>query len=775
LMAPAYLNMARRWMVACALLPSFLGSAGAICNSSVEYNRSRRSCISKYRYNDVNSTGECASRCCALGPSQPPPMPFDGCEAWTLNSWRQCYICMADPVRRPDGPPASVPGTKENGCSARGPIRCATGVVSQPPPVPPPPAPARGPLGGEASVEYVNYARLMRWPSYPNGTGKLNRTTELSEQGWPLRDCCIHVFDLRPTHAWAPPIDDPERRQRDLSGNWTVRLVGNATVSISQGTGMVLGAASYDSASNTMSQPLVIAKGSYPAVSNRLVLCFLGTKQNATASSGTGFSHLEVLAPEDGAPKFSRGGTSTPSLAPTSSRPLFTTNFARALKLYDHLRWMGVTGTNSYSWRCGGDNAAGCSVIRWEDRQLPPYAFVDADWCPGCQGIPWEHVLLAANELDKDVWINVPITASAPTVCRTTPTTNGGDPRECLDKDPTATYEYQLAKLFRDGNEFTGGVGLKPNLNIYIEHSNEVWNYGFRQFGINSAMAHWEVLNGTARFPAGKSNLLATVPGRPELDVTCNATGGIKSLCWGQRLHARRTYEIAQTFAQVFGGPHVLNARIRMVYAGWSRDSMMQSYYNDTLSWLASQYGPVHGYLHAIAATQYFGPEGGDGEVQKHPFNYSTGTVSQAVAAFIEGADAMVTKTVEYKRLAQALGLKVASYEGGPGYAVGKEKPGSRGLNTMIEASRNPGMKDVVYHDIRNVAWAWGWDIYNYFAAVGPCSTYGCWGATEDWKDLDPGPPKLQALYNLTGTDPVTIAAWAGDPERPRAQELSWR
>lgn len=42
--------------------------------------------------------------------------------------------------------------------------------------------------------------------------------------------------------------------------------------------------------------------------------------------------------------------------------------------------------------------------------------------------------------------------------------------------DETQTYVYQLALLLRDGNEFTGGVGLKPNLNIYVEHSNEVGN-----------------------------------------------------------------------------------------------------------------------------------------------------------------------------------------------------------------------------------------------------------------------------------------------------------
>jgi hypothetical protein len=52
----------------------------------------------------------------------------------------------------------------------------------------------------------------------------------------------------------------------------------------------------------------------------------------------------------------------------------------------------------------------------------------------------------------------------------------------------------------------------------------------------------------------------------------------------------------------------------------------------------------------------------------------------------------------------------------------------------------------------------------------GPVSRYGCWGATEDWRDLKPGPPKLQAIYNITGNDPAVLAKWAEDPERERAQ-----
>jgi hypothetical protein len=136
-------------------------------------------------------------------------------------------------------------------------------------------------------------------------------------------------------------------------------------------------------------------------------------------------------------------------------------------------------------------------------------------------------VLLAANELKKDIWINVPITASGP---------YGGQPSAgrthsatawCVvtsaprlwfrlvavtgtntPSDKTKTYVYQLALLFRDGmpkdggpteiegggreggrdavmqnaharsgtfagNQYTNNVGLDPSLNIYIEHCNQ--------------------------------------------------------------------------------------------------------------------------------------------------------------------------------------------------------------------------------------------------------------------------------------------------------------
>ena len=58
-------------------------------------------------------------------------------------------------------------------------------------------------------------------------------------------------------------------------------------------------------------------------------------------------------------------------------------------------------------------------------------------------------------------------------------------------------------------------------------------------------------------------------------------------------------------------------------------------------------------------------------------------------------------------------------------------------------------------------------------STLGSASEYGCWGASEGWsvKDRVPGSPKLRAIYNVTGSDPVANQAWAVAPGRKRADD----
>jgi hypothetical protein len=140
-------------------------------------------------------------------------------------------------------------------------------------------------------------------------------------------------------------------------------------------------------------------------------------------------------------------------------------------------------------------------------------------------------------------------------------------------------------------------------------------------------MAEWEGYNSTDPKTGGKrSNLAKPLAGRPDVNCTTNAGD-----CWTHRRHARRVYEISQTFEQVFGKGS-LNDKVRMVYASWTISE--QEYYNNTLAWLEQEYGPVKDYIYAIAAAQYFGPHAQDAQGKQQEFNYSTATVCSIPISF---------------------------------------------------------------------------------------------------------------------------------------------
>lgn len=93
----------------------------------------------------------------------------------------------------------------------------------------------------------------------------------------------------------------------------------------------------------------------------------------------------------------------------------------------------------------------GSTLTNWSDRaRMDEYSQTLG------KGAAYEHIIQLANTLQKDIWINVPHQASD-------------------------DYIRQMARLFRDG--------LNSGINVYLEYSNEVWNWQFQQ-------AHWVDQNG---------------------------------------------------------------------------------------------------------------------------------------------------------------------------------------------------------------------------------------------------------------------------------------
>jgi hypothetical protein len=124
------------------------------------------------------------------------------------------------------------------------------------------------------------------------------------------------------------------------------------------------------------------------------------------------------------------------------SGALFNPDFTARMASFDTLRFMDWMETND------------SEQATWEDRPQ----ITDASWAH--KGVPLEVMLALANTLGKKPWLNMPHLA---------------------DDD----YVRNFATTVREG--------LDPALSVYVEYSNEVWNFQFAQtrWADEQARARW--------------------------------------------------------------------------------------------------------------------------------------------------------------------------------------------------------------------------------------------------------------------------------------------
>ena len=181
--------------------------------------------------------------------------------------------------------------------------------------------------------------------------------------------------------------------------------------------------------------------------------------------------------------------------------PLFTKQFLSMLRAShpNLLRFM--------DWHCTNANLE----EHWSERSLPTDAtqtsvltkYEKFGWDPNhlCitqKGITWEYCIALANQMNTDIWINVPSLA---------------------DDD----YVRHLAVLLKNQ--------VNPTTHIWIEYSNEVWNDAFWQ-------KEWNRNSTQAEVQAG-SNI--SYDGSTDLNVLAT------------RRVAKRTVQMTQIFQSVFG------------------------------------------------------------------------------------------------------------------------------------------------------------------------------------------------------------------------------
>ena len=441
-----------------------------------------------------------------------------------------------------------------------------------------------------------------------------------------------------------------------LAGTYQLSFQGIATAAFTiAGSGTVSGMA-YDAASNTSTAQVTLADS---GTGSSLILSFTNTQRNATAPVGSGVTNMTLIRPQT---------TPNGKLWWKIPGQTFTSPYLYLLQRFSTLRFMDFTATN------------GVTLTSWSQRTTPQMATQQNP-----QGAAWEYAIQLANTLHKDIWINIP------------------------DQADTG-YVTQLATLM--------AATLDPTLHVYVEYSNEVWNYSFGQAGRNQAAAE------------------ATVAANPNspLAIGCADYNSCRYQ-WGERRVGLEAVQDGEIFRTAFGS----NAQaVRPVYATQLGQTYFVSLVFSMLQ--ASMPNPVSSYLYAIAEAPYWT---GDNSLTKL-------SAGQELANAASNLDSLAGPEHDFAVWATNYGIRSITYEGGPGMS------GTQSLAAKIKANRIGAIAPLVEKSLRNAA-ASGVGLYMYYNDAGLYSQYGMWGLTENV--FDTTTPKLNAvnIVKRDGNEPLAI------------------
>ncbi len=332
----------------------------------------------------------------------------------------------------------------------------------------------------------------------------------------------------------------------------------------------------------------------------------------------------------------------------------FHPDFIASLAPYRNLRFMDWQHTNNNGLQ-GWDER---TTVASYTQTLPA-------------GAAHEFIIALANQTDKDPWI-------------------------CLPHGADDDYVRRTARLYRDT--------LDPHLELYVEYSNETWNFMFTQ---------------------------------TDYVQDRGAALGLDASRWtaGQKFVARRSAEIFRIFAEEYGA--VQRHRFVAVLASQAANAGLST------ERLAAFHDPAVNTTgeqpDALAIAPYFG------------VNYDPGTpVPTAEQVATSLSTASIAEALDWTRaqatVADTHGLRLVCYEGGQHFVgiLGAESNGA--LNTALHAgNRDPRMEER-YREYLAGLEQLGVDLFVNFTHVGGWSQYGSWGVLEYQQQPAAAAPKWRAL-----------------------------
>ncbi len=332
-------------------------------------------------------------------------------------------------------------------------------------------------------------------------------------------------------------------------------------------------------------------------------------------------------------------------------------------------------------------NTNDSDLVNWTDRPKV------TDYSYSLKGVPYEIMIDLVNRLDASPWI-------------------------CIPHKATDDYIRQLIILLKNN--------LTTSKKIYLEYSNETWNWQFSQ-----------------------SNY-------------CEEQGqalGLPSF-YGYRwaYHCKRGCDIWRIFRQEFGNTDRL-VKIIATQVGWGSGTQNDPYpiqfmLNTAMNDL--RVNPDRERADAIAIAPYFAPVG----MNNLP---ETVTVDEILSLCQQDIINMTSSTgmvTGHKNVANNYGAKLICYEGGQ-HMVRSDSDVL--TQKFIQANRDPRIYDL-YIDYLNRLNNSGVDEFCHFVDCGSWSRWGMWGAMEYQDQSIDEAHKYRALINWINTHITPTPTTDGTP-----------